>query len=89
MKKNDDLKILTVAADKGGVRKTTTTHNYAEWLALEGHSVILIDEDRSMNLTRRYILGETPGHTQNIFGLFEGLLIKEGFNPIQVKKTLI
>lgn len=88
MKKNDDLKILTVAADKGGVRKTTTTHNYAEWLALEGHSVLLIDEDRSMNLTRRYILGETPGHTQNIIGLYEGLSIKDGFTPIQVKKNI-
>ena len=31
------MKIITFAAIKGGVGKTTLTFNYGEWLAKKGH----------------------------------------------------
>ena len=35
------MKIITFAAIKGGVGKTTLTFNYGEWLARKGHNVLL------------------------------------------------
>lgn len=48
------MKIITFAAIKGGVGKTTLTYNYGDWLARTGKKVLLIDLDQQCNLTTLY-----------------------------------
>lgn len=48
------MKSLTVAAEKGGTGKTTTTFNLAGKWADQGLRILLIDSDKSANLTKRY-----------------------------------
>lgn len=45
------MKIITFAAIKGGVGKTTLTYNYGDWLVRSGYKVLLIDLDHQCNLT--------------------------------------
>jgi chromosome partitioning protein len=52
-------KIITIANQKGGVGKTTTTMNLGAALAETGHRVLLVDSDPQANLTS--YLGVTPG----------------------------
>jgi chromosome partitioning protein len=58
--------IITVANQKGGVGKTTTTMNLGVALARKGKRVLLVDGDPQANLTS--YLGVTPGE-----GLHENL----------------
>lgn len=60
-------KIVTMAALKGGVGKTTMTYNFAEWLAKNGNRVLLIDLDFQCNLTHTYDIYKTEGTVANIF----------------------
>lgn len=61
------MKIITFAAIKGGVGKTTLAYNYGEWLAAQGYKVLVIDLDHQCNLTQIYSLFETEGTVANIF----------------------
>lgn len=45
------MKIITVINQKGGVAKTTTSHNLSYCLSKKGHKVLLIDLDSQENLT--------------------------------------
>ena len=51
------MKIVTFAAKKGGVGKTTLTYNFGEWLANQENAehsknkVLLIDLDNQCNLS--------------------------------------
>ncbi|MCC9962447.1 ParA family protein, partial [Streptococcus agalactiae] len=61
------MKIITFAAIKGGVGKTTLAYNYAEWLAEQNYQVLLIDLDHQCNLTQTYDVFESENTVANIF----------------------
>jgi chromosome partitioning protein len=56
---SQETRIITIANQKGGVGKTTTTMNLGVALALRGNRVLLVDGDPQANLTS--YLGVTPG----------------------------
>ena len=58
-KKPGKARIITVANQKGGVGKTTTTMNLGAALARSGRRVLLVDSDPQANLTS--YLGVSPG----------------------------
>lgn len=48
------MRIVSFAAIKGGVGKTTLTYNFGEWLADRGYKVLMIDNDHQCSLTQQY-----------------------------------
>lgn len=62
------MKIITVAAEKGGVGKTTIgAYNWAEWLASNGSKVLSIDLDQQASLSETYGVITNTGSAANIF----------------------
>lgn len=61
------MKIITFAAIKGGVGKTTLAFNYSEWLAANNNNVLLLDLDHQCNLSQIYNHYDTNGTVGNIF----------------------
>lgn len=61
------MKIISFAADKGGVGKTTLTYNYGEWLANQGKKVLLVDLDQQCNLSQTYDVMDLKTNVGNIF----------------------
>ncbi|RVU71240.1 MULTISPECIES: ParA family protein [Lactobacillus] len=76
------MKIITFAAIKGGVGKTTLAYNYGEWLANQNSKVLFIDLDHQSNLTQIYQIYDNKYTVANIF------LKKEGVQIHHIKKNI-
>lgn len=62
------MRIITFAAIKGGVGKTTLSFNFGEYLAyIKEKKVLLIDLDHQCNLTQTYDVYESENTVANIF----------------------
>lgn len=69
------MKIMTFAAIKGGVGKTTLAYNYGEWLAANGKRILFIDLDHQCNLTQTYNVFESENTVANIFKSSSGVTL--------------
>lgn len=67
-------KIITVANQKGGVSKTTTSHAMATGLMLKGFKTLLIDLDPQGNAT--YTMG-VDGKKASIYEIIKGIVSPE------------
>lgn len=62
------MKIITFAAIKGGVGKTTLAFNFGEYLARQKNQrVLMIDLDHQCNLTQTYGIYDTEGTIGRVF----------------------
>ncbi|MBE3657433.1 cobalamin biosynthesis protein CobQ [Vibrio navarrensis] len=76
--------VWSVANQKGGVGKTTTTVTLAGLLSKKGHSVLLVDTDPHASLTT-YLGFDPDGVSSSLFDLFQ---LKE-FNRESVKPLVM
>ena len=78
------MKVIPILNLKGGVGKTTTTINLAEYIAnIEKKRALLVDADPQANLTHFYNV-ETPKN-DNFFTLFA---LRDKVTPTIIKKNL-
>lgn len=61
------MKIISFAAVKGGVGKTTLCFNFGEWLSSLGKSVLLIDTDHQCSLSQTYGVFKHEGTSYFMF----------------------
>ena len=59
-------KIITFAAIKGGVGKTTLAYNFGSWLADKNKRILFIDFDHQCNLSQTYNIYDQKGSVGNI-----------------------
>lgn len=79
------MRIISFAAIKGGVGKTTLAFNFGEWLAHHGQKVLLIDLDHQCNLTQTYNIYQEENTVANIFrgeGGVEIIPVKENLHVL-------
>jgi chromosome partitioning protein len=82
MKVPSATRVLTVANQKGGVGKTTSTVNLAAALAMGGLRVLVIDLDPQGNASTA--LG-VDHHSEGVEGMFEVLVEDNPFSEVLVK----
>jgi chromosome partitioning protein len=82
MKVPPSTRILTVANQKGGVGKTTSTVNLAAALAMGGLRVLVIDLDPQGNASTA--LG-VDHHSEDVEGMFEVLVEEKPFSEVLVR----
>ncbi|WP_238537490.1 ParA family protein [Staphylococcus massiliensis] len=71
------MEIITFAAIKGGVGKTTLSYNFAEYLADLGAKVLMIDLDHQCNLSQILGVYDQKNTVLSIFEKIESLNINE------------
>src|SRR5690625_6073174 len=76
-----ETKILTVANQKGGVRKTTTTVNLAAALAIGGLRVLVIDNDPQGNASTALGIEHQAGTPSTYDVLIEDVPLAEVIQP--------
>tara|TARA_R110002073_G_scaffold37621_8_gene108418 strand:- start:2627 stop:3397 length:771 start_codon:yes stop_codon:yes gene_type:complete len=86
------MKVITVANQKGGVGKTTTTVCIADALAARGHKVLMLDLDPQGSLTS--YLQMDPDQVENtVYNIFDGdepLIPREsGFENLFIAPTSV
>lgn len=72
------MSIISIAIQKGGCGKTTTTINLAAALLRQGKTVLLVDADPQASLTEA--LGVSPGTTPNLYTELSREMRGEGSN---------
>lgn len=66
--RSENMKIITFAAIKGGVGKTTICYNFGEFLAKKKNkNILFIDMDNQCSLTQTYNAYNTTNNIGNIF----------------------
>jgi chromosome partitioning protein len=80
--------VITIANQKGGVGKTTTTVNIAAALALHGLRVLVIDLDPQGNASTALSVDHSVGTPSTYDVLLGGQTIAEVMAPVEVSETL-
>ncbi|EJK2114813.1 ParA family protein [Vibrio navarrensis] len=80
--------VWSVANQKGGVGKTTTTVTLAGLLSKKGHSVLLVDTDPHASLTT-YLGFDPDGVSSSLFDLFQlKEFSRESVRPLMMKTDI-
>lgn len=82
------MEIITFAAIKGGVGKTTLSYNFSEYLASIGKKVLLIDMDHQCNLSQILNVYEQKNTVLSIFNKIEALNINEEVKIHEIKENI-
>src|SRR5699024_6621333 len=61
------MKIVQFSAIDGGVGKSKLSFNFAEYLALEGYNVLLVDKDHQAKVTQLYGIKNQTNTVANIY----------------------
>lgn len=84
--KNKKGYIIAVTNQKGGTGKTTVSINLGVSLAKAGAKVLLVDNDKQINLTTGLIVNDMQYEKNNIGTILEKVLIGE---PVKLQKHII
>lgn len=82
------MEIITFAAIKGGVGKTTLSYNFAEYLASINKKVLLIDMDHQCNLSQILNVYEQKNTVLSVFNKIEALGINEEVKIHEIKENI-